>query len=500
MHQPPLLRCLFATIVVLAVTPPCARTANGQTATVDRDPIEGRWLGKVGFPEDRVDIGIEFKRDEKGEVVAYLYQPVVNFYGLKLGAVKLQDGHYVASDFPFDLILSGERLEGTYFPLKAPISLGRTETLPAEVAVPDLPAGPGPSWQVKLGGAIYAPAAIRGGVVYVGTTGGMFYAVDRRDGAFVWSFAAGRAVLGGALVTEEHVYFACDNGYLFKLDRATGKEVWRYDLGDARIGRVLEHQVVTNSGDFDFDHAAPQPVLLDGVLFVGSGDGRMHGVNAESGKPVWTFEAKGKIRTDAVIVGDRVVFGTLDGIVYAVTRDVGREVWKKETRAAITASPALVDGRIIVGNRGGLLAALDAATGATLWRMLFWGSAVESTAAPLEGSLFSIGSSDMRRVSVIDAKDGRVVWRTDVFGWAWPRPAVAGNRIYCSVLAPSPYEIRHYGSLVALDRETGRVVWRWAMPVWPGSFLNGFAAAPVVDGDSVVVGGLDGTLYAFRAG
>ncbi|MBK6426773.1 MAG: PQQ-binding-like beta-propeller repeat protein [Blastocatellia bacterium] len=194
------------------------------------------------------------------------------------------------------------------------------------------------------------------------------------------------------------------------------------------------------------------------------------------------------------------MFGTLDGIVYAVTRDVGREVWKKETRAAITASPALVDGRIIVGNRGGLLAALDAATGATLWRMLFWGSAVESTAAPLEGSLFSIGSSDMRRVSVIDAKDGRVVWRTDVFGWAWPRPAVAGNRIYCSVLAPSPYEIRHYGSLVALDRETGRVVWRWAMPVWPGSFLNGFAAAPVVDGDSVVVGGLDGTLYAFRAG
>jgi len=52
---------------------------------------------------------------------------------------------------------------------------------------------------------------------------------------------------------------------------------------------------------------------------------------------------------------------------------------------------------------------------------------------------------------------------------------------------------------VALDRDTGRIVWRWVMPEWPGSLLNGFAASPVVDGDAIIVGGLDGSLYAFRA-
>ena len=501
MPHPPCLQRLIATIVVvIALATSVVRTTTAQTAgAAVRDPIEGRWLGKVGFPEDRVDIGLEFKLDEKGELAVYLYQPVMNFYGLKLGNVKRQDGRYVAPDVPIDLALTGEKLEGTYFALKAPIALERTGNLPAEAQVPDLPASSGPKWQVKLGGAIYAPAAVRGGVAYVGTTGGMFYAIDRRDGAFVWAFAAGRPIFGGALATDDHVYFVCDNGYLFKLERATGKEVWRYDLGDSRVGRVLEHQVVANSGGFDFDHSSPQPLLDAGVVYVGSGDGRMHAVDAATGKAVWTFEAKGKIRTDAVLAGERVVFGTLDGVVYAVARDGGREIWKKETRAEITAPPALIDGRIIVGNRGGLLAALDAATGATVWRMLFWGSAVESTAAPLDGSLFCIGSSDMRRVSVIDAKDGRVVWRTDVYGWAWPRPAVAGNRIYCSVLGTSPYEIRHQGSLVALDRDTGRIVWRWVMPEWPGSLLNGFAASPVVDGDAIIVGGLDGSLYAFRA-
>lgn len=59
--------------------------------------------------------------------------------------------------------------------------------------------------------------------------------------------------------------------------------------------------------------------------------------------------------------------------------------------------------------------------------------------------------------------------------------------------------MRHLGSLTALDRETGRIVWRWPMPEWPGSWLNGFAASPVVDGNTLVVGGLDGTLYGFPA-
>ena len=34
-------------------------TAAGAPA----DPIEGKWLGQVGFPQDRVDIGLEIHRD-----------------------------------------------------------------------------------------------------------------------------------------------------------------------------------------------------------------------------------------------------------------------------------------------------------------------------------------------------------------------------------------------------------------------------------------------------
>jgi hypothetical protein len=48
------------------------------------DPIEGKWLGEAGFPQDRIEVGLEFKRNSSGELKAYLYEPVGNFYGLEL--------------------------------------------------------------------------------------------------------------------------------------------------------------------------------------------------------------------------------------------------------------------------------------------------------------------------------------------------------------------------------------------------------------------------------
>ncbi|MGH9442674.1 MAG: PQQ-binding-like beta-propeller repeat protein [Thermoanaerobaculia bacterium] len=482
------------------------------------DPIEGKWYGEAGFPQDRIEVGLEFKRNEKGELKAFLYEPVGNFYGLELPGIVGRKGEtYTIDSYATTLTLHGDALEGTYLPTNAPASLHRTEKLPSEVPVPALPPGPGPKWRAKLGaGAIYAPAAVRDGIAYVGSTNGAFNAIRERDGAFVWIFAAGRPIFGGALATDGHVFFVCDNGYLYKLDRKTGKEVWRYDLGDARSPRILSHQIIDTVeptiGDFDFENSSPLPRLADGVLFVGSGDGSFHAVDAETGKRVWRFEApengkppestpwnpegSNKIRTDALIDGPRVVFGSFGHKLRALDRKSGAEIWQKDLRAEISSSPALVDGKIVVGSRGGALYAFEPETGKKLWAMIFWGSAIESTAAPGGGSLFYIGASDLRRVSLIDAKDTRVLWRTDVFGLPWPRPAVWGGRVFASAIGYAPYQMRHLGSFTALDTATGRIVWRWPAPV-TDSLVSGFAAPPVVDGDLVIVGGLDGDLYGF---
>lgn len=460
------------------------------------DPIEGKWYGMAGFPQDRGEIGFEFKRNEKGVLKALIYDPLNNFYGLEVpGDVEKEGEKYLVRSYvtSFSFVGDKDHVEGTFFPLNAPLTMKRVTELPTEAPMPALPPGPGPKWRTKLGGGIYAPVAVRDGIAYVGTTTGVFNAVNVSDGSMAWAVPVGRPVFGEAFVTDDAVFFSCDNGYLFKLNRADGKELWRYDLGGERTPRVLMHPTV-----FEWDYRAPKPTLADGVIYVGSADGSFHAVKADSGERIWRFESHSRIRSDALVDGANVIFGNFAGLVFALNRATGAEVWKRDTRAFVNASPARVADKLIIPNRGGIIVALDPATGKTQWRTLLWGSAGESTPVPF-GELFYIGASDLRRITAYDPKDGRVEWRTDIYGIAWGRPAVSEKFVFASAGGFEPYQMRHIGGLNAIDRATGKILWRWNAPRGPDVYESGFAAGPTIAGDLVLVGSMNGILYAFPA-
>jgi len=206
------------------------------------------------------------------------------------------------------------------------------------------------------------------------------------------------------------------------------------------------------------------------------------------------FEQRGKVRAAAALDGSRVIFGSFDGNVYALDRVTGRKLWQKNTGARVDSTPVVMGDRLIVGTYGGLLAALDPTDGSVAWRLIWWGSAVESTPTAY-GQLAYIGASDLRRVTCFDPVEGRINWRTDVYGWAWGRPAVTDEFVYIGVAGGSPYDMRHLPSLTALDRHSGAIAWR--RPVAESGFTYGFAASPAIESGVLVIGSLDGTLYGF---
>ncbi len=456
------------------------------------DPVEGLWLGTAGTEREKIEVGLEFRRDAEGALQLFLTQPIANYFGLQApGTVRREGDQVVAEGFALSLRLREDRLEGTYPGPNSPASFHRVSQLPVPTPIPDVPAGPGPAWQTRLNGQIFASPAVFDGKVYIGTTGGVFNAVDARDGKILWAVAAGRPILGTALVTADAVFFTCDNGYLFRLRREDGKEVWRYDLGDSRASRVLGHPAV-----FNWDWHGAKPALADGVVYVGAGDGGFHAVDAASGQRRWRFATGDRVRGGAAIAGDRVVFGSADHFVYALDRATGKELWKHDTGVEIEDEPLIAGDRVFIGNRGGGLYALALATGERLWKTFFWGSWLESTPVLADGVLY-IGSSDLRRVSAIAPEDGRVLWRTDVYGWTFGTPLLVGDRIFAGAAGGDPYFIQHVASFSMLDRATGKLLRRYPLPEVPGAHQWGIAGSPALAGDLVVVSTIQGGLMAF---
>jgi len=107
-----------------------------------------------------------------------------------------------------------------------------------------------------------------------------------------------------------------------------------------------------------------------------------------------------------------------------------------------------------------------------------------------------VGSSDAALVSAVDAKTGRARWQADVYGWAWGQPAVTDSRVYVGTSSQAGYPAGHRAGIMALDRATGKIAWRFeSKAAVTGAF--GFPGSAAVGQGLVFVSGLDGRLYAF---
>lgn len=461
-------------------------TANAAAAP---DGIEGYWLGTVGTDKEKVEVGFEFRRDPSGTLTMKITQPIMGYYGVDAGEAR-QDGDRVTNEpFALSLTQKGDALSGTFPGPRSAATLRRVESLPQPAPIPDVPTGPAPRWQTRLNGQVFASPTVADGIVYIGTTGGVMTAVNAATGEFVWTFGAGAPIFGAAVISDGVLYFACDDGFLYALDVASGKQRWRSELG-GRTARILPHPAT-----FEWDWQAPAPLVADGVVYVGAGDGGFHAIDAVSGTRKWRFETKGRIRNGAAIDGDRVVVGSADHFVYSIDRTSGREIWKADTRAEVDGAPLVANGRVFIGNRGVGLFALESDTGKEAWRLFFWGSWVESTPTIRHGVLY-IGSSDLGHVSAIDPADGRVIWRGNVYGWTFGTPLATDERIYAGAAGGTPYFIRHDAGFVTLDRKTGRMLTRWPFAD-TGGHQWGIAGSPARSGDSVIVATIAGSLFAF---
>ena len=150
---------------------------------------------------------------------------------------------------------------------------------------------------------------------------------------------------------------------------------------------------------FGFPNAATAralPTVAGGRVFVGSQSGTVYALDAKTGCTIWTFQAKGGVRT-GIVIGPRAgapgkflaLFGDVRGNAYGIDAATGEPLWTRLLEdhrfVNITGTPTLYQDRLYVpvasSEEGqgmnasyecctfrGSLVALDAATGSLVWK------------------------------------------------------------------------------------------------------------------------------------
>ena len=246
-----------------------------------------------------------------------------------------------------------------------------------------------------------------------------------------------------------------------------------------RLGLAWAKQV----GDYNM-RMQGTPLVVDGVMYVSNGWSVIYALDATTGEEIWKYDPEvdrsyirlaccGPAHNRGVAVYEGKVFvGTFDGRLIAVDANTGKEVWDVDTwipeglgRFNITGAPRAAAGKVYIGqgsgesgHRRGYVTAYDADTGQVAWRFFL---VPGDPSQPFEHPEMELAAQTW----------GGEWWKYGGGGTAWNSLVYDEefNSLYIGVGngAPWPREIRSPGggddlflsTIVSVDVETGRMNW-----------------------------------------
>ena len=230
----------------------------------------------------------------------------------------------------------------------------------------------------------------------------------------------------------------------------------------------------------------------DGLVVVASRKGQVFALDQQTGEQKWTAQLSGAVISPALIQTGRVILVANDGTVFALDEATGQQAWTyKMANAAFSlrgqASPVSLDPRTIaVASSNGYLYAIDSLTGAPRMQRRVAVSdgrsdiqrLVDIDAEPVVVGQYVVTNSFQGQVTVLDLAAQRVAWSVDAS--SINRPEVAENKVFVA---------QGDGKLKAFDLATGQELWE------NEQLLNRNLSNPVLLGQQLVVGDLDGVLH-----
>ena len=372
-------------------------------------------------------------------------------------------------------------------------------------------------WRFKIKQPIFSSPVISEGMVYISGLDSTLYALELTTGNVKWKLKTNGEIRSTVVIEGTKVFLLGGNGVLSCIDKNTGKPIWRSVFDNTALF-LAERR-------YDFaDYFHSSPVVHDGILYFGTGNGRFNAVSADNGEIVWSFKAGDIIHNTPVIIKDNVYFGSFDGFVYALNIRSGQIVWKFKSvgqqyfpNGEMQGSPSTGYGTLFIGGRDYNLYALNANGGYANWNRKFQGGWALSTT--VEDTVLYVGTSDDRLLLAFDARNGQELWKTNVKFNIFGGCAFTPGMVYVGSI---------WGKLFGVDKKTGTIKWAFATDGYTSNHLKYFKAddtyrddigtilrspiewigaeyrmggifsTPAISGTSIVFSSTEGVVYCLR--
>jgi outer membrane protein assembly factor BamB len=271
-------------------------------------------------------------------------------------------------------------------------------------------------WRFKADGRVLSTPAVVGDLVYIGSSDGRLYAIDRATGRERWRFATRGPISSSPAVALGLVFISSVDGGVYAVDALTGVQRWRFATGgERRFTAPGIHGAIprTERMPDPFDVFLSSPTVVGDMLYIGSGDQSVYALDARTGTQRWKFATGDVVHASPAVDNGTVYIGSWDRNVYALDATTGREKWRYTTGAdtviynqvGIASSAAVMNGMVLVGGRDGRFHAVDAATGAPRWTHDNRGGWTIGSPAVRDGIVY-FATSDGRRFKALDAATG----------------------------------------------------------------------------------------------
>ena len=335
-------------------------------------------------------------------------------------------------------------------------------------------------WHLHARWFIEFPPVVGYGKVFVSQLKGVFYAVDAKTGVQRWKrtfpfCSASSPALTRGLVIATFIPPPCTRGprgvpgLVTAMRQSDGRTVWKRPIP-----------------------SESSPLVVGGIVYLGSWDHRIYGLGLGTGKTVWSTVLDGEPQSSAAYADGTVYIGDNSGTVTALDARSGAVRWKARSfshfrtgREYFYATPTVAYGRVFASNTDGTVYAFGASTGNLLWASHV-GTYVYTAPAVWARKIY-VGTYDGKFLA-LDAATGRKVWEQEMPSAVHGAPTVMSGLVYLATCSFCGHNGSRYAKsgpnrTYALDARTGKQVWM---------FPDGQYSPVVADGERVYLTGKGG--------